>query len=105
MFKSELKLIESGMMNKAVIASDFGPYKIGTINFFEKGGTINKNGNCILIDKTKAHKDWSKAIEKLVKNPEYINILKNNLHNSVKDKYDLSNVTKERAEFYKSLMK
>lgn len=104
-FKSELKLIEAGMMKKAVIASDFGPYKIGTTNLFEKGGKINEHGNCILIDKNKAHKDWAKAIEKLVKNPEYIEMLRNNLHESVKDKYNLANVTAERAEFYKSIIK
>ena len=103
--KSELKLIEAGMMKKAVVASDFGPYKIGTTNYFEKGGNINPNGNCVLIDKNKAHKDWSKTIEKLVKNPEHIETLRNNLHNSVKDKYDLRNVTHERASWYKEIVK
>ena len=104
-FKSELKLIEAGMMKKAAIVSNFGPYQIGTTNFFEKGGVINPEGNCILIDKTKAHKDWAKAIERLVKNPEYIEQLKTNLHNSIKDKYDIKNVTVERAEWYKSIVK
>ena len=104
-YKSELKLIEAGMMNKAVIASNFGPYKIGTINLFGKDGNINPEGNCILIDRNKAHKDWAKAIEKLTKNPEYLEILRTNLHNSVKDKYDLVNVTRERAEWYKSILK
>jgi glycosyltransferase involved in cell wall biosynthesis len=103
--KSELKLIEAGMMNKAAIVSNFGPYKIGTVNFFEKGGAINPEGNCILIDRNKAHKDWAKTIEKLVKNPDYIEMLRNNLHNSIKDKYDLVNVTRERAEWYKSILK
>lgn len=103
--KSELKLIEAGMMNKAAIVSNFGPYQIGTVNYFEKGGKINPEGNCILIDKIKKHKDWAKAIEKLVKNPEHIETLKKNLHETVKDKYNLSNVTKERAEFYKEIIK
>ena len=103
-FKSELKLIEAGMMNKAVIVSDFGAYQIGTSNFFEKGGKINEEGNVVLIDSLKKDKDWAKAIEKLVKNPEYIEILRKNLHNSIKDKYNLSNVTKERVEFYKEIL-
>ncbi len=103
-FKSELKLIEAGMMNKAVIVSDFGAYQIGTSNFFEKGGKINEDGNVVLIDSLKKDKDWAKAIEKLVKNPEYIEILRKNLHNSIKDKYNLSNVTKERVEFYKEIL-
>lgn len=103
--KSELKLIEAGMMHKVAVVSNFGPYKIGTTNFFEKGGKINPEGNVILIDKIKKHKDWAKAIEKLVKNPEYIETLKKNLHETVKDKYNLSNVTKERVEFYKEIIK
>ena len=104
-FKSELKLIESGMMKKAVIVSDFGPYQIGTKNFFEKGGVVNPEGNVILIDNKGKDKNWAKAIEKIVKNPEYIETLRMNLHNSIKDKYNLSNVTKERAEFYKDIVK
>jgi glycosyltransferase involved in cell wall biosynthesis len=104
-FKSELKLIEAGMMNKAAVVSDFGPYQLGTINYFEKGGNINPDGNCILIDKMKAHKDWAKTIEKLVKNPEHIERLRTNLHNFVKDKYDLANVTHERAAWYKEITK
>jgi len=104
-FKSELKLIEAGMMKKAVIVSDFGPYKIGTKNFFEKGGKINEEGNVILIDNMKKDKDWAKAIEKLVKNPDYIEKLRTNLHETIKDKYNLSNVTAERAAWYKEIVK
>lgn len=104
-FKSELKLIEAGMMNKAAVVSNFGPYQIGTTNYFEKGGNINPEGNCVLIDKVKAHKDWAKTIEKLVKNPEHIEALRTNLHNLVKDKYDLRNVTHDRAQWYKDIVK
>ena len=104
-FKSELKLIEAGMMNKAAVVSNFGPYQIGTTNYFEKGGNINPEGNCVLIDKIKAHKDWAKTIEKLVKNPEHIEALRTNLHNLVKDKYDLRNVTHDRAQWYKDIVK
>ena len=96
-FKSELKLIEAGFMGKAAIASNFGPYTIGTTNFIEKGGKINENGNCILIDEAKSHKDWAKSIERLAQHPEWVEMLKTNLHNSVKDKYSLTNVTTERA--------
>lgn len=104
-FKSELKLIEAGMMNKAAVVSNFGPYQIGTVNYFEKGGNVNPEGNCVLIDKIKAHKDWAKTIEKLVRNPEHIEKLRENLHNSIKDKYDLANVTHERAAWYKEIVK
>lgn len=104
-FKSELKLIEAGMMHKAAVVSNFGPYQVGTVNYFEKGGNVNPDGNCVLIDKAKAHKDWAKTIEKLVKNPEHIEKLRENLHNSIKDKYDLTKVTHERAAWYKEIVK
>lgn len=101
--KSELKFVEAGFTHTAVIATDFGPYTIGSVNMLEKGGNINTNGNCILIDPTKAHKAWFKAIKKLVDNPDLVKILQNNMHENVKDKYDIRNVTKIRAEFYKSI--
>lgn len=103
--KSELKFIEAGFTNTAIICSNFGPYTLIGESLFKKGGEINENGNCVLIDPDKKHKDWKKAIVKLVNNPEYIEILKKNLHNTVKDKYNIENVTKTRAEWYKSIVK
>jgi glycosyltransferase involved in cell wall biosynthesis len=103
--KSELKFIEAGFTNTAIICSNFGPYTIGSIPLFKKGGEIDENGNCILIDPQKKHKEWKKAIVKLANNPEYIEILKKNLHNLVKDKYNIENVTNTRAEWYKSIVK
>jgi glycosyltransferase involved in cell wall biosynthesis len=100
-----LKFVEAGMMDVAVIASNVGPYSHNGVNFFEKGGKINNNGNCILIENRKAHKDWAKAIEKLVKNPEYVSILQNNMRKYVIDTYNINNVTAERAEWYKEICK
>lgn len=103
--KSELKFAEAGMMNVAVVASNFGAYTIGSKNFFEKGGVINKDGNCILIDNKKSHKDWHKTIEKLVKNPSYIDILKENMHKHAIENYDINKVTADRAEWYELICK
>ena len=103
--KSELKFVEAGMMNVAVIASDFGPYTIGSKNFFERGGSINENGNCVLIDNKKAHKEWCKVIEKLVKNPHYITKLQENMHKHILENYDINKITADRAEWYKSIVK
>ena len=105
LYKSELKLIEAGMLNKAVIVSDYGPYKIGTESFIDKNSKIVPNGNCILIDNSKSDEEWAIAIELLVNNPEYVETLRKNLHNSIKDKYDLTNVTHERATWYKEIVK
>lgn len=103
--KSELKFIEAGFTKTAVICTNFGPYTIGSKSMFEKGGVINEEGNCILIDPAKKHKAWGQAICKLVNNPELITKLQNNMYETVKDKYDIRNITKTRAEWYKSIVK
>lgn len=102
--KSQLKVIEAGFHKKALIAQDFGPYTIDLTNVIEYGGKINENGNAILIDSNKNHKDWLKAIKFLHKNPEMVDIMSNNLYNTVTKKYHIDVVTKSRAEFYKSIV-
>ena len=102
--KSQLKVIEAGFYKKALIASEVGPYTIDLVHCL-KNGEFNEEGNAILIPENRNHSDWSKAIKKLVQNPEMIKILGERLYNTVKDKYDLNVVTKNRAEFYKSLIK
>lgn len=103
--KSELKFIEAGFTKTALICTDFGPYTILGDSMFKYGGEINHDGNCILIDDTKKHKAWKKAVKKLIEQPELITELQNNLYNTVKDKYDIRNVTKTRAEWYRSIVK
>lgn len=103
--KSELKFIEAGFTKTALICTDFGPYQLISKQFLQKGGEIDENGNCILIDPTKKAKGWAKAIKKLAENPQYIDILKENLYNTVKDEYDIRNVTKKRADWYKKIKK
>lgn len=102
--KSELKFIEAGFTHTAIIATNFGPYTIGSKNMFEKDGIINDEGNCVLIEPSKRPKDWVKVIKRLIDNPELITKLQDNLYNSVKDKYDIRNVTKTRAEWYQSII-
>lgn len=103
--KSQLKVIEAAFSNTAIIASNFGPYTIDLKSIFVKGGDIDKTGNAILIDETKNHKDWSKAIEKLVKNPELVQLLKDNLRDSICEKYNLKTQTEQRALFYTEIIK
>lgn len=103
--KSQLKVIEAGMFHKAIIASNFGPYKLDLIPIIEKGGITNPKGNALLVESRCNHKDWTKNIERLVKNPELLQLLKDNLYETVKDKYNLNNVTKDRADFYKNIIK
>ena len=91
--KSELKIIEAGMKKKCLIAQDFGIYK-----------ELLKNGETgILISDNKD--GWYKAMRRVIQEPEYREMLANNLHNFVKDKYELKNVTADRAEHYKNIVK
>ncbi len=101
--KSQLKVIEAGFYKKALIASNVGPYTIDLVNAYS-GGNF-KDGNALLVDEVKNHKDWSQSIKRLVDNPNMITDLGERLYETVKDKYDLNKVSIIRAEFYKSLIK
>lgn len=97
--KSQLKVIEAGFYKKALIASDIGPYQLDLQHCLKNGEFVE--GNAILIPKQRNHSDWGKAIKKLVQNPDMITELGERLYDTVKDKYDLNNVTKDRSEWYK----
>jgi glycosyltransferase involved in cell wall biosynthesis len=101
--KSQLKVIEAGFYKKALIASNVGPYTIDLKHALKNGEFTD--GNALLVDEVRNHSDWAKNIKKLVDNPNMITDLGERLYETVKDKYDLNNVTKTRAEFYKSLIK
>jgi glycosyltransferase involved in cell wall biosynthesis len=100
--KSQLKVIEAGFYKKALIASNLGPYTIDLKHCLKNGEFVD--GNALLVDENRNHSDWSKFIEKLVKNPNLAKDMGERLYETVKDKYDLNVVTKSRAEFYKSII-
>jgi len=101
--KSQLKVIEAGFYKKALIASSVGPYTIDLKHSLKEGNFVD--GNALLVDESRNHSDWSKYIKKLVDNPNMIEDMGNRLYETVKDTYDLRNVTKTRAEWYKTLVK
>lgn len=102
--KSQLKVIEAGFHHKAIIAQNFGPYKIDLKNAIKFGGGFEEDGNGILIDSTKNHKDWYSSIKKLIQNPDVVKQLQVNLHNTIKDTYSLDKVTEQRRELYLKLL-
>ena len=101
--KSQLKVIEAGFYKKAIIASNLGPYTIDLKHCLENGNFVD--GNALLVGENRNHSDWSKYIEKLVKNPNMAKDMGERLYETVKDKYDLNNVTKDRRDFYLSTIK
>ena len=100
--KSQLKVIEAGFYKKALIASEIGPYTIDLKHSLSNGNFVD--GNALLVDEHKNHSDWSKYIKKLIQNPNMITDMGERLYETVKDTYDLRNVTRNRAEWYKTLV-
>ena len=101
--KSQLKVIESGFFKKALIAQNYGPYKIDCINAWDKGNW-NPKGNSLLVDGIKNHKEWFDHMKRLIKNPSAIQDLGEKLYETVKDKYHVNTVTEQRKEFYLALI-
>ncbi|MEK6829620.1 MAG: glycosyltransferase [Nanoarchaeota archaeon] len=90
--KSELKIIEAGMKKKVLIAQDFGIYS----KLIEDG----KTGLLVKNDQ----KDWYKHMKRVIEDPAYRQELANNLHEFVKDKYEITNVTANRIKLYKQII-
>jgi glycosyltransferase involved in cell wall biosynthesis len=99
--KSQLKVIEAGFYKKALIASNIGPYTIDLKHCLENGNFVD--GNAILVDEKRNHSDWTKAMKKLISNPNMAKDMGERLYETVKDTYDLNVVTENRRQIYKSL--
>lgn len=102
--KSPLKVAECVFSKTAIIASEFGPYSYDLRNAFQRGGTIDETGNALLVHPTKNNKHWLRFIKLLIKDRKLVKTLQDNLYNELHEKYDLRNVTKDRAEFYKKII-
>lgn len=101
--KSQLKVVECAFTDTAIIASDFGPYQIDLKPYIEKGGAINPEGNSLMVEPSKNHKQWAKYITYIVNHPECIEIMKDNLKKDICDKYSIENVSKDRIELYRRI--
>jgi glycosyltransferase involved in cell wall biosynthesis len=101
--KSQLKVIEAGFHKKAIIASDTDPYTIDLISAVDNG-VLNNKGNALLVNPKRNHKDWAKHMKRLIENPNMVEDLGNRLYETVKDKYSLKNVCKDRVQFFKTII-
>ena len=88
--KSELKVIESGMKKKVLIAQDYSIYK-EVLTHGETG---------LLVPKAANEKGWYVQIKRIIEDKELREKLAKNLHELVKDKYSLVNLTQERIDVY-----
>ena len=93
--KSSLKQIECWTRKLPIICSDMIPYNVDGIHDY----------NCLLIPTEKnAKKYWAKYLKILILNENLRKRLGEQLYSDLKDKYNLKNVTKTRAEIYKSIL-
>jgi len=109
--KSQLKVIEAGFHKKAIIAQNFGPYKIDLVSAYEKpkgkglDPTWNMEANALLVDSHRNHKQWYQHLKRLITNKELRETLAENLHKTVTEKYSMEKVTEDRRNLYIDLVK
>lgn len=92
--KSQLKLIEAGFMKKAAICSKVMPYTIDGID----------KKNCLMVKESANDFGWYQAMKKMIQNQSMVEDLAEGLYETVKDKYNVKTVSKERSELYKRLI-
>lgn len=102
--KSQLKFVECGFTDTGIIAQNFGAYTIDSVPMIEREGKINEEGNCLLVETSKNHKQWGKFINKLADNPDMVDKLKKNLSKYVREHYSIDVVCAQRVEAYKHLL-
>ena len=88
--RSEIKMVESGMNNKAFICQDYGIYS-GHIEH-GKTGLLVKDDN-----------DWYTHIKMLILDKDLRLKLGRNLNKYVNPKFAIETIAKQRVEFYKSI--
>jgi len=92
--KSNLKQIEAFSRKIAIICSDIPPYNVH--------GKHMKN--CILVPAAKGDRGWTKAIKRLINEPNLRKDLGEQLYEDFKPVYSLDAVSKTRREFYLSIV-
>jgi len=93
--KSNLKQVECWTRKLPIVCSDVIPYNV-------HGRHME---NCILIPSEKnAYKYWQKYLKKLILDADLRKKLGEQLYEDFKEEYNLANVTKKRAEFYKAVV-
>ena len=93
--KSNLKQVECWTRKLPIVCTDIPPYNVDGRHM----------ENCVLIpNKPNKYKYWKKYLKRLILNEDLRNQLGNQLYEDFKEKYNLINVTKRRADFYKKII-
>ena len=97
-YKSQLKVIESGVHKMPLIASDYYPYQIDDIE-----GKIDGKQKGFLIDEKISN--WYEKMKWYVDNPSAIEDHGNNNYEHFLKNYEMNVVNKKRIELYRDLSK
>jgi len=93
--KSNLKQVECWTRKLPIVCSDIPPYNV-------HGKHME---NCVLIPSVKnSHKYWKKHLKKLILDADLRKRLGEQLYEDFKVEYNLADVTKKRADFYKAVV-
>jgi glycosyltransferase involved in cell wall biosynthesis len=88
--KSELKMVEAAFFRKGLIVSNVMPYKQWITD-----------KNCL---KCNNKQDWVKHMIRMIKNPNLVKDLGEQLYEDLHERFDIRNVNKRRLEFYRSII-
>lgn len=93
--KSNLKQVECWTRKLPIVCSDIPPYNV-------HGRHME---NCVLIPAVKnAHKYWVKGLKRLILDADLRKQIGEQLYEDFSVEYNLAEVTKKRAEFYKAVV-
>jgi glycosyltransferase involved in cell wall biosynthesis len=93
--KSQLKIIEAGVMGKAVIVSDVLPYTVDCLH----------EDNCLMVKPSYNQLGWFEAMKRYMESPALREDMAAALHYDVMEKYRIEIVNEQRKELYQNLIK
>lgn len=93
--KSNLKQVECWTRKLPIVCSDIPPYNVDGVH----------GENCMLVpNKKNAHKYWTKYLKSLILDADLRKKIGEGLYDTFSEKYNLENVTENRAKFYKNVV-
>jgi len=92
--KSEIKVAECGRYKIPLVASNVGCYDEWIVD--------GETG--FLIDPEKGQSDWVRVLTNLIKNPDLIKKMGENLHKLTEENFDMNKVVGARLNLYRELM-
>lgn len=104
LYKSQLKVAESGCFGVPIIAQDFGPYQLDIDSYYDvRTNKINPDGNGILISTGNNFEGWYKAIKYIIEHPESISVMGKNNKATFDEFFDIRKTVENWKNMYLEL--